>query len=152
MRIIFSAVAAIFGLIVGCLANTVEYRTRSDLKLFSDDCYCPDCRSKLRLTDQIPLIGYLRLGGKCRVCHKRISPRYPLVELGTAIVYCVFAAVFYPSVGKAIFASLMIVFAGIAASHICHHSFRFSKKKLCGMLLLSALQLPIGFGLMIITL
>ena len=48
--------------------------------------HCPHCRTPLKYRHNVPLLGYLYLGGKCAYCGKPISPRYPLVELLAAIL------------------------------------------------------------------
>ena len=152
MKPIFCLVAALFGVVIGGFANTLEYRTRTNLNILTNDCYCPSCGSKLRLTDQIPVVSYLLLGGRCRVCREKISPRYPLVEAGTTLIYGLSAFIFCPSVTQTLIAAFAVTAAGIAFSHKAHGCFGFSGKKLTGFLLLAAFQLPIAVGLMIVTL
>jgi len=48
---------------------------------------CPSCGHAIAWHENIPLVGYLRLGGKCSACKTRISPRYPIIELGTALLF-----------------------------------------------------------------
>ena len=152
MKAIFCLVAALFGVVIGGFANTLEYRTRSDLNIFTNDCYCPSCGSKLRLTDQIPVVSYLLLGGRCRVCREKISPRYPLVEAGTTLIYGLSAFIFCPSVTRTLIPAFAVVIAGIVFSHKAHGCFGFSGKKLAGFLLLAVFHIPIAIGLMIVTL
>lgn len=52
---------------------------------------CPDCGQQLRARDTIPVLSYVLLGGKCSACRARISPRYPLLELTIAGLYCALA-------------------------------------------------------------
>lgn len=152
MKALFCIAAALFGLIIGCFTNTIEYRMRSELKLFTNDCYCPHCRKKLRLSDQIPLFGYLRLCGKCRFCRERISLLYPIIELGTAVVYAAIAFVFYPSALLTSVFSLGAVIILIACLHLARNALGISKKRLVGILFLAALQTMVCFGLFIIAL
>jgi leader peptidase (prepilin peptidase)/N-methyltransferase len=103
------ATAACVGLIVGSFLNVVilrlppllEYRWRleaadvlgdgaSDVGpappgLVADRSRCPECQTQIRAYDNVPLLSYLWLQGRCRACGVRISPQYPLVELLTAI-------------------------------------------------------------------
>lgn len=152
MKPIFCLVAALFGVVIGGFANTLEYRTRTNLNILTNDCYCPSCGSKLRLTDQIPVVSYLLLGGRCRGCREKISPRYPLVEAGTTLIYGLSAFIFCPSVIRTLIAAFTVTAVGIAFSHKAQGCFGFSGKKLAGFLLLAAFQLPIAVGLMIVTL
>ncbi len=89
-------VAFLLGLIGGGYLNTLEYRLRTPIKMITAECYCPACGSKLKQYDQIPLVSYLILGGKCRTCGEKIGIRYPLVEAATMLVFGV-AAIFLPS-------------------------------------------------------
>ena len=54
--------------------------------LFVPASHCPTCKTPLRIRDNVPLLSYLRLGGKCAACGARISPRYPIVEALTALL------------------------------------------------------------------
>ncbi len=152
MRGLFCIFSGLFGLVIGCLTNTIEYRMRSELGLFTSDCYCTSCRSRLKLTDQIPLIGYLRLGGKCRFCGQPISIRYPIIEIGTAAVYALLAFIFYPSALITSLTSFLAVALVIVISHGLHRRLGISKKRICGFIFLALLQLIVLCGLSIITL
>lgn len=92
--ILFLVILFIFGTVIGSFLNVVIYRIpreddwRSQLRsLVSPGSYCPGCDSPVAWYDNIPLISYAVLGGKCRVCGERIHFRYPLVELGNAVLY-----------------------------------------------------------------
>ena len=87
------AAAALCGLVIGCYLNTLAYRLTTDAHaLITEDCFCPDCGHRLSLWEQIPVLGYLLLGGRCRFCKARIDVHYPLVEAGCAALYGVLAA------------------------------------------------------------
>lgn len=101
--------AFFFGLVIGCFTNTLEYRLRSDVPLFTDDCYCTDCGHRLPLWQQIPVIGYLILHGKCGFCGSPVSIRYPLVEAGMALWYLICALV----TGSSVLAPVLISFSGV---------------------------------------
>ena len=76
--IVFSLVV---GLCVGSFLNVCIYRIPAGESIVHPGSRCPACRTPIRFTDNVPLIGYLRLKGKCRQCGVEISPRYPIVEL-----------------------------------------------------------------------
>lgn len=86
----------VFGLIIGSLINCFVYRlNETNLKSFLiGRSYCPQCKKKLRWYDNIPLISFVLLKGRCRFCHKQISIHYPLVEfvcgLVSVVVYFTF--------------------------------------------------------------
>lgn len=73
--------AAAFGLALGSFLNVVIYRLPRGMSLASPPSTCPSCGERIRVFDNIPVLGYLRLCGRARCCGSRISPRYPLVEL-----------------------------------------------------------------------
>lgn len=77
----------IFGLIVGSFLNCVIYRSGIGLSYITGRSMCPKCKHQLSWKDNIPLISFLLLKGKCRYCRKKISLQYPLVELSTAILF-----------------------------------------------------------------
>jgi leader peptidase (prepilin peptidase) / N-methyltransferase len=81
MRLVF---VALFGLIWGSFLNVVIYRLPRGLNLARPPSTCPRCGARIRPYDNIPLLSYLLLGGKCRQCRAPISPIYPLVEALTA--------------------------------------------------------------------
>ena len=78
------------GLVVGSFVNVVIVRlpkSKSLYSLVSPPSHCPKCRTRIRWWDNIPVLSYLILCGKCRKCHKRISLRYPIIELLTALLF-----------------------------------------------------------------
>ncbi len=84
------------GLCIGSFLNVVIYRVPRELSLSEPLwSFCPACSAKIRWYDNLPLISYVRLLGRCRDCGCRISPRYPMVEmLGALIVLLIFDAFF----------------------------------------------------------
>jgi leader peptidase (prepilin peptidase)/N-methyltransferase len=76
--------AAVLGLVVGSFLNVVIYRVPRNQSLISPGSRCPNCESPIRARHNIPLLGWLVLRGRCAACGRRISIRYPLVELATA--------------------------------------------------------------------
>jgi len=79
-----AAVAAIFGAVVGSFLNVVAYRLPRRESLVTPGSRCPTCETPIRPYDNIPVIGWLLLRGRCRACGQPISPRYPAVEAITA--------------------------------------------------------------------
>jgi leader peptidase (prepilin peptidase)/N-methyltransferase len=77
-------IIACFGLAWGSFLNVVIYRLPLGMSLFRPSSSCPHCKEKIKFYDNIPLLSFLLLRGKCRHCQGRISLRYPLVELLTA--------------------------------------------------------------------
>jgi leader peptidase (prepilin peptidase) / N-methyltransferase len=75
----------IFGALVGSFLNVCILRIPTGDSIVSPPSHCPKCKAAISFYDNIPLIGYLVLRGRCRNCAERISPRYFVVELLTAV-------------------------------------------------------------------
>lgn len=82
-----TAAAFVFGLIVGSFLNVCIVRLPRDRSIVSPPSHCPRCRASIRFYDNIPVISFLLLRGKCRNCGLPISWRYPLVELMNGLFY-----------------------------------------------------------------
>jgi leader peptidase (prepilin peptidase)/N-methyltransferase len=78
--------AFIFGVVVGSFLNVCIFRMPAKTSIIKPLSQCPHCHHPIRLYDNIPLISYIVLRGKCRDCGGKISWRYPLVELLTALL------------------------------------------------------------------
>ena len=78
------AVAGLFGLIVGSFLNVVAHRLPRGTSLVKPRSACPECGTPVRPYDNVPVLSWLLLRGRCRDCDTRIDARYPLVEAGTA--------------------------------------------------------------------
>lgn len=74
------------GFLIGSFLNVVIYRGERGINFIKGRSFCPKCRSQIRWYDNIPLLSFLFLRGKCRNCKGKISLRYPLVEFLTGIV------------------------------------------------------------------
>jgi leader peptidase (prepilin peptidase)/N-methyltransferase len=78
------AIAAVFGAVAGSFLNVVAYRIPRGESLLSPGSRCPGCGVAIKAYDNIPVIGWIVLRGRCRACREAISPRYPVVEALTA--------------------------------------------------------------------
>ncbi|HXX19841.1 MAG TPA: prepilin peptidase [Candidatus Acidoferrum sp.] len=76
-----------FGLIIGSFLNVCIVRIPERKSIVLPSSACPKCGAKIRPYDNIPVVSWLLLGGKCRDCKTKISPMYPLVELLTALLF-----------------------------------------------------------------
>ena len=77
----------LFGSIIGAYFGTAEYRIRQEAPLLTRDCFCPVCGHILTGLEQIPVLSWLFLKGRCRWCRCPISIRYPLIEGGFLLYY-----------------------------------------------------------------
>jgi leader peptidase (prepilin peptidase)/N-methyltransferase len=78
--------AGVLGAIVGSFLNVVTYRLPRRESLVTPASHCPKCAAPVKPYDNIPVLSWLLLRGRCRGCREPISPRYPLVEAGTALL------------------------------------------------------------------
>ena len=79
--------AAVGGLLIGSFLNVVAYRLPRGESLVHPRSRCPSCDTQLRAIDNIPVVSWLALRGRCHACGAPISVRYPLVELTTGALY-----------------------------------------------------------------
>jgi len=100
-------VVGIFGLVVGSFLNVCIFRLpREGMSIVKPRSHCPLCLSPIHWYDNIPVISFIILGGKCRVCRKPISLRYPLVEILTGVIFSLAAFVTFYKVGDVNFESI----------------------------------------------
>ena len=84
MLLFMNILVFIFGAAVGSFLNVCIYRLPAKTSIVKPSSRCPNCGHPIRYRDNLPIISFILLGGKCRDCKSRISLRYPLVELITA--------------------------------------------------------------------
>ncbi len=101
--------AAAFGLIWGSFLNVCIYRLPKEESVVWPGSYCPNCKKHIAFYDNVPILSYLFLKGRCRHCNKPISVRYPLIEAISALIW-VFAVLRH---GISISALIEIVFFSI---------------------------------------
>lgn len=85
------AFAGVLGLAVGSFLNVVIWRVPRGESVVRPGSACPRCGTPIRARDNVPVLGWLVLRGRCRDCAAPISARYPLVELGTGLLFAVTA-------------------------------------------------------------
>lgn len=98
-----------FGLIIGSFLNVCISRLPHGQSVVKPPSRCPNCQTTIRPYDNIPVLSYLLLGGKCRSCKTRISPIYPVVELFTALLFLACYLVFGNSFATAKWAAFSAV-------------------------------------------
>ena len=85
--------AGLFGAVIGSFLNVVAHRVPLGESLVSPGSRCPECGAPVKPYDNVPVVSWLVLRGRCRNCDAPISPRYPLVELATALAFAAVVAV-----------------------------------------------------------
>jgi leader peptidase (prepilin peptidase) / N-methyltransferase len=85
--IMIATFAGVFGAVVGSFLNVVVYRVPRGLSVVRPASACPNCGHAIRGVDNIPILSWLLLRGRCRDCAAPISARYPLVEAATALAF-----------------------------------------------------------------
>jgi leader peptidase (prepilin peptidase)/N-methyltransferase len=79
--------AGLFGLAIGSFLNVVVYRVPAGVSVVSPPSRCPVCENQIRPRHNVPVLGWLLLRGRCADCGTPISPRYPLVEALTGVLF-----------------------------------------------------------------
>jgi leader peptidase (prepilin peptidase)/N-methyltransferase len=114
---LFLVVAAVvLGLAIGSFLNVVIWRVPRDESVSRPASHCPACDNPVRPYDNVPVVSWLALRGRCRDCHEPISVRYPLVEAGTGLLFGLTA--WYLGLSWALPAFLYLVAIGVALSLI----------------------------------
>lgn len=98
MTVALTLVLGAFGSLIGSFLNVVVYRVPRGASVVSPGSACASCGHAIRWYDNIPVVSWLVLRGRCRDCSARISVRYPLVELAGAVVFAAVAVRFVPGV------------------------------------------------------
>jgi leader peptidase (prepilin peptidase)/N-methyltransferase len=97
----------LFGLVIGSFLNVCIHRLPLRMSLSSPPSRCASCNTPVAWRDNVPVLSYLLLGGRCRHCRASISVVYPLVEMTTAAIFLVHVLVF----GVTLLAAIRILFA-----------------------------------------
>lgn len=119
----FAAAAAVFGACIGSFLNVVIYRLPQPdpaKRSVLGRSYCPGCGTLIRWSQNVPVLGWLLLGGRAKCCGGRISFRYPFVELLTAAFF--FALAWWPPFGP-VFSAEQTVEPAAAAAFALHATF-----------------------------
>lgn len=119
--VVFIAMAFIFGAVIGSFLNVVILRTPLKQSIITSRSHCWTCGKQLKNIDLIPIFSYIFLRGRCRFCKAKISPRYWIVELTTALMYVLCICVLGLS-AEMLFAivliPVLIVLSGIDIDHM----------------------------------
>jgi leader peptidase (prepilin peptidase)/N-methyltransferase len=109
------AIVGLFGLMVGSFLNVCIARLPRGESIVSPPSTCPTCKRLIGWRDNIPVVSYLLLRGRCRQCRSPISARYPAVEIATAVVFLLQAwvepAIGAPLAARLVFTALLVALA-----------------------------------------
>ena len=102
--------AAAFGLLIGSFLNVVAHRIPGRMSLSMPASHCPSCEVPIKPYDNIPVLSWLILRGRCRSCAEPISARYPLVEAGTAVLFAAVVAVHHADIAALVMGLVLVAF------------------------------------------
>lgn len=118
--LLWAIFAGLFGACIGSFLNVVIYRLPRGQSIVSPPSRCPKCGYRLKWYDNVPIIGWLLLGGRCRNCRNAISIQYPLVELITALLFVLVVWLTPPGpllATRLLLVCILIVLFGIDLEH-----------------------------------
>lgn len=138
-KLITYILGGIYGLCVGSFLNVVIYRLPLGMNLAKPRSHCPHCGYTLRARDNIPVLSYLFLGGRCHQCRAPISPRYTAVELLNMVLWLLAVDLFYDrsfvlTCAVAVAASAMLSIFFIDLAHMLIPDSLVITLLLCGIL------------------
>lgn len=108
----------LLGLMVGSFLNVVVHRVPRKESIVRPRSRCPQCETEIRPRDNLPVLSWLLLHGRCRYCAARISARYPLIELATGVLFALTAWRFGLSIELAAFIVLVAALIAVTAIDI----------------------------------
>ncbi len=118
--ILIYAGALAYGLVVGSFLNVVIHRLPLAESIVSPRSRCPACRTPIAIRDNLPVVSYLVLGGRCRSCRERISIRYPVLELLMGLLFVALVrdlGMSWAALLFMVFAALLLVAAAVDFDH-----------------------------------
>jgi leader peptidase (prepilin peptidase) / N-methyltransferase len=121
LEALLAVYATVLGLIVGSYLNVVIYRVPRGISTVLPRSRCPECGAAIRAADNVPVVSFLALGGRCRDCGARISWRYPAVEAATGALFLASFLRFglsFEAPAAALFCALMLALALIDFDHM----------------------------------
>jgi leader peptidase (prepilin peptidase)/N-methyltransferase len=118
--LLYSFIYGLLGLVIGSFLNVCIYRIPLGKSIVFPGSHCPRCGQPIRFYDNVPLLSFLILRGKCRACDARISWQYPLVELLTGLAFYFCARRWHfdsPTYVNTLLLSVVIIFVFIDYRH-----------------------------------
>jgi leader peptidase (prepilin peptidase)/N-methyltransferase len=115
-----NTISVLFGAMIGSFLNVCICRLPKEESIVFPGSHCPQCSKPIRWYDNIPLVSYLLLRGKCRHCHRSISMQYPLVEGITALLSLLLFITFGPSLSYVVYFSFTAALVVITMIDLHH--------------------------------
>jgi len=110
------SIILILGLIIGSFSNVCIYRIPKNESIVFPASHCPNCHTPIKAIDNVPILSFLLLKGKCRKCGEKISIRYPVVEFLTGAIYLLIFLIYgrsYQTLIYALLSSALIIISFI---------------------------------------
>lgn len=120
VRLLFDLYALLVGLVTGSYLNVVIHRLPRGVSTVLPRSRCPGCGAAIQPWDNVPVLSWLILRGRCRACGEPIAWRYPFVELLTGLLFLACVEAYGPSLAAlaaAVFCALLVALAGIDLEH-----------------------------------
>ena len=115
-----SVVSIIFGALIGSFLNVCILRLPEEESIITPGSHCPRCKNPIKFYDNIPLVSYVLLKGRCRHCHSPISFQYPLIEGITALGSLILFMKFGPSLSYLFYFSFVAALIAITVIDLYH--------------------------------
>jgi len=115
-----NVISILFGAMIGSFLNVFICRLPKEESIITPGSHCPQCSKPIRWYDNIPLVSFLLLRGKCRNCHRSISVQYPLVEGITALLSLLLFIRFGPSLNYVIYFAFVAALVVITVIDLHH--------------------------------
>jgi leader peptidase (prepilin peptidase) / N-methyltransferase len=112
--------AAAFGAVIGSFLNVCIYRLPRGESIVWPGSHCPSCAAPIAWYDNVPVVSYLWLLGRCRKCHVSISMRYPVVEALNAAGYAIILSTFGPTWAAVLYGILFSALLVVAGTDLTH--------------------------------
>ena len=113
-------VSIIFGALIGSFLNVCIFRLPKEESIVTPGSHCPHCQKPIKFYDNVPLVSYILLNGKCRYCRESISIQYPLVEGITALVSLILFVRFGPTLSYVFYFSFIAALIVISIIDLYH--------------------------------
>ena len=113
-------VSIVFGALVGSFLNVCIFRLPKEESIVTPGSHCPHCQKPIKFYDNVPLVSYILLNGRCRYCKESISIQYPLVEGITALVSLILFMRFGPTLSYLFYFSFVAALIVISVIDLYH--------------------------------